>query len=198
MEKLRTVLSFGRILTAKEIDYILGHYELVNLEVNEHFLLFEQISDRIGFVNQGILRAYALDDKGNEITKYFLREGQFAVDLESYYENKPSQNPMQAMTTTEIFTLTRSTWNRLSEEIPKMYILMKSLSEATLLNKIKDNDFLNYGNALDKYKAFLKNYPTLALQVPQQYIASYLKITPQSLSRIRKTLSREITPEADR
>ncbi len=57
-----------------------------------------------------------------------------------------------------------------------------------LLNKIKDNDFLNFRTAADKYREFVKRYPDLALYVPQQYIASYLKITPQSLSRIRKTL----------
>lgn len=189
MEKLHTALSFGRILTEAQVDYIISHYKRISLQTNDHYLQFEQISDQIGFVNQGILRVYTLDDKGTEITKYFIREQQFAVDLESYYENKPSLNPIQAVVTTEIFAFQRSTWNQLSQEIPKLYILMKSLSEAMLLNKIKDNDFLNYGTALDKYKAFLKNYPTLALQVPQQYIASYLKITPQSLSRIRKSLA---------
>ncbi|MDH5604324.1 MAG: hypothetical protein OEY51_10300 [Cyclobacteriaceae bacterium] len=66
--------------------------------------------------------------------------------------------------------------------------MMESLTEATLLNKIKDNDFLNYGTAKDKYQEFIKRYPDLIREVPQQYIASYLKITPQSLSRIRKTI----------
>lgn len=72
------------------------------------------------------------------------------------------------------------------EEIPKFFILSKSLAESALLNKLKDNDFLNFGTATDKYREFLHRYPDLAQQVPQGMIASYLKITPQSLSRIRR------------
>jgi hypothetical protein len=74
--------------------------------------------------------------------------------------------------------------------MPTLYIFIKSITEAQLLNKIKDNDFLNFGDAKTKYVEFIKRYPLLLQQVPQQYIASYLKITPQSLSRIRKMLSR--------
>jgi len=68
------------------------------------------------------------------------------------------------------------------------FTLQFCFSESTLLNKIKDNDFLNFGSAKIKYLEFVKRYPALAQQVPQQYIASYLKITPQSLSRIRNEL----------
>jgi hypothetical protein len=89
-----------------------------------------------------------------------------------------------------ILWTSRRDWERLTEKIPKLFILMKSLSEALMLNKLKDLDFLNFGTATDKYKEFLKRHPDLALYVPQQYIASYLKIAPQSLSRIRKNLSK--------
>ncbi|MBO3273152.1 hypothetical protein [Hymenobacter defluvii] len=61
------------------------------------------------------------------------------------------------------------------------------LTEATLLNKIKDNDFLHFGTAKQKYQEFVKRYPDLLLIIPQHYIASYLHITPQLLSRIRKS-----------
>jgi hypothetical protein len=60
----------------------------------------------------------------------------------------------------------------------------------TFLNKIKDADFLRFGTAKEKYAEFVRRYPDLALSVPLQYIASYLQITPQSLSRIRKAFVR--------
>ena len=72
------------------------------------------------------------------------------------------------------------------EEIPNMFLLMKSLSEAALLNKIRDNDFLSFGTATEKYREFQKRYPDLADTVPLRYIANFLHITPQSLSRIRR------------
>ena len=89
------------------------------------------------------------------------------------------------MIATTVYSIARNRWNQLSEQVPKLYMLMKSLTEVTLLNKIKDNEFLTFGTAKEKYEAFLKSYPDLAQHVPLQHIASYLQITPQSLSRIR-------------
>ena len=98
------------------------------------------------------------------------------------------RDAFKAVVNCRIFRVKRADWGKLTEKIPRLFILTKSLSEATLLNKIKDNDFLNFRTAADKYREFVKRYPDLALYVPQQYIASYLKITPQLLSRIQKTL----------
>lgn len=189
MENLRKALQFGGILGPKDLDYVLPFYQEISLDTNDHFLDFGRISNQIGFVDSGILRAYSIDPYGNEVTKYFIRPGQFVVDLESFYNNVPSESAIQAVIPSRVFAISRSSWSKVSEEIPKLYILSKSLTEATLLNKIKDNDFLNYGTARDKYEEFLRRYPDLAMQVPQNMIASYLKITPQSLSRLRKQLT---------
>ncbi|MEO1053986.1 MAG: Crp/Fnr family transcriptional regulator [Bacteroidota bacterium] len=188
MEKLLTALAFGGILAKENIDYVVSHFEVRNLKFQDHFLKIGQISKEIGFINDGVLRAYSVGHDGEEITKYFIRKNQFVVDLESYYNAQPCDSGVQAVVDAEVFLVKKSVWDRLNEEVPKLYILTKSLSEAALLNKIKDNDFLNYGTAKNKYEEFVKRYPDLALEVPQQYIASYLKITPQSLSRIRKEL----------
>lgn len=189
MEKLRSTLAFGGILTAEALDYVLPFFEQESFRSLDYFLELGKVSNRLAFINWGIFRIYGIGHQGEEVTKYFFRTNQFMVDLESYYDNKPSENGIQAMTASDIFYITRSNWNKLNEEVPNLYVLSKSLTEATLLNKLKDNDFLNFGSAKEKYQEFLKRYPDLALKVPQQFIASYLKITPQSLSRIRKGLT---------
>ncbi|HLW38976.1 MAG TPA: Crp/Fnr family transcriptional regulator [Brumimicrobium sp.] len=188
MEKLKSVLSFGGILSKNDIDNVASHFKDRKLNAEEHFQEFHKIANEIAFVESGILRVYAADNNGDEVTKYFIRENQFFVDLESYYTAKPATDIFQAVTNSELYTIHKSVIEKLSNEIPNLYIFVKSITEANLLNKIKDNDFLNFGNAKTKYLEFVKRYPTLAQQVPQQYIASYLKITPQSLSRIRKEL----------
>ncbi len=186
MDKLRETLRFGGILAEEHLELALRAYQCRQLASGEDFLSIGSISREIGFVDEGIIRVYSIGFDGQEVTKYFLRAHQFAVDLESYYNHQPSETSLQAVVPTRLYTISKSAWNRLSEQIPNLYILMKSLTEATLLGKIKDNDFLNYGSAADKYREFIRRYPDLALRVPQQYIASYLKITPQSLSRIRR------------
>jgi len=190
MEKLISVLNFGGILSSQDIDMVAFHFKGRKLKADEHFQTFHRVANEIAFVESGILRVYAADDKGNEVTKYFIRENQFFVDLESYYTTKPATDIFQAVTNSELYTIHKSVIERLSNEIPNLYIFIKSITEANLLNKIKDNDFLNFGDAKTKYIEFVKRYPVLAQQVPQQYTASYLKITPQSLSRIRKELAK--------
>lgn len=191
MEKLAQALAFGGILTKEDIRYILSFFKNETLKATEHFHAMEKTANEIAFVEQGIFRVYASDSNGDDVTKYFVRENQFMVDLESYYTATPAKDAFQAVVNSEILTIHKSAINRLSEEIPNFYIFLKSITEAHLLNKIKDNDFLNFGDSKMKYVEFVKRYPALALQAPQHYIASYLKITPQSLSRIRRTLAEE-------
>lgn len=190
MEKLQSALGFGGILSGKDISRALGHFKNKKLKAGEHFHSLHKVANEIAFVETGVLRVYAAAPGGDEITKYFIRENQFAVDLESYYTATPGKDAFQAVTASEIYTIHKLVIDQLCEEIPNLYIFLKSITEAHLLNKIKDNDFLNFGDAKTKYLEFIKRYPALIQQIPQQYIASYLKITPQSLSRIRKGLSK--------
>lgn len=198
MQKLKAALSFGGILTKENIEDIIFHFEERELQAGMEFLAMGKVSNEIGFIDSGAIRTYSVNTKGEEATMYFFRENQFIVDLESYYSHKPSTTPLQAVVNCRIFWVKRADWEKLTEKIPRLFILTKSLSEATLLNKIKDNDFLNFGTAADKYREFIKRYLGLALHIPQQYIASYLKITPQSLSRIRKQMRNHFLPFGNR
>lgn len=189
MDKLKSILSFGGILTREEIDYIIPFFKYSKLKANEHFLEFQKIAHEIAFVESGILRVYSVDPKGNDITKHFITENQFFVDLESYYAVKPATEAFQAVVVAELMTIHKCVIEKLSNEIPNFYIFIKSITEVALLNKIKNNDFLHFGNAKTRYLEFIKRHPVIAQQAPQQHIASYLKITPQSLSRIRKELT---------
>lgn len=191
MEKLRTALGFAGILQPEEINEIMHHFEERLLHADEHFLTIGKVSNELGFIDKGIVRLYATGDKGEEVTKYFFRPNQFVVDLESYYNNKPAESGLHAVVPARLFVVKKSMWNKMYEQIPRLFLLTKTISEAQLITKLKDSDFLLFGTAATKYREFVRRYPDLALQIPQQYIASYLKITPQSLSRIRKAMLKQ-------
>ena len=188
MSGVEQALAFGGILSEESIMQAASCFQQRKLRAMEHFHEINTKANTIAFVESGIMRCYSIDNDGNDVTKYFIRENQFSVDLESYYSGAPSEDAIQAMVPCEIYTIQKSHMNALMEEIPNFFIFFKSVTEAQLLNKMKDNDFLNYGSSKTKYLEFIKRYPKLAQQVPQQFIASYLKITPQSLSRIRKNI----------
>lgn len=191
MQKLKSILKFGAILSDQDVDEIAAHFKSKSLRTSEYFLEIGQIAHDIAFIESGIVRIFKPDQEGNEITKYFFKENQFFVDLESYYSATPSSEAFQAVVDTQLYTIHKLQVEKLCEKIPNFFIFLKSITEATLLNKIKDNDFLNFGSSKTKYLEFVRRYPNLALQVPQQYIASYLKITAQSLSRIRREISQD-------
>lgn len=188
MEKLKLALSFGGILSEGDIAIIASAFQHRELKPEEYFQEFGRIADKITFVEHGVLRIFSTDEQGDDATKYFVRGNQFFADMISYYSAQPATDAIQAVMPCRISWIYFSSFEKLYAEIPSLHIFFKSISESTLLNKLKDNDFLNFGNAKTKYLEFMKRYPELAQQVPQQYIASYLKITPQSLSRIRNEL----------
>lgn len=190
MEKLRSALSFGGILSENDITLVSSAFRLKELNMEEYFQDFGRVADKIAFVERGVMRVFGADERGDDVTKHFVRENQFFANVISYYSAQPATEAIQAVTPCTIYDTPFSTFEKLFGEIPNLYIFFKSVSESTLLNKINDNDFLNFGSAKTKYLEFVKRYPALAQQVPQQHIASYLKITPQSLSRIRKELAK--------
>jgi len=189
MEMLKSALSFGGILADEDIQLLIADFKHRQVKPGEYLQDLQDIATDIIFVNTGILRLFGVDGKGNGITKHFIKPNQFFANLESYYSKQPATEAIQAVTHGDIYTITFSAFEKHMQIIPNLYIQFKSISESTLLQKIKDNDFLNFGDAKTKYQELLRRYPILIQQVPQQYLASYLKITPQSLSRIRKDLS---------
>lgn len=190
MEKLKAALSFGGILSEKDIAKTASMFQPKDLKAEEYFQQFGKIADKIAFVEKGVLRLFGTNEQGDDVTKYFVRENQFIANIMSYYSSQPATEAICAVTASTIFYISFAAFEKLFDEIPNLNIFFKSVSESALLNKIKDNDFLNFGNAKTKYREFVRRYPSLVQQVPQQYIASYLKITPQSLSRIRNELAK--------
>lgn len=186
MDNLGKALSFGGILNTDEIELITNHFKIKPLKAGEHFFKPGDVADELGFVDNGIFRVYIPGPEFDEATKYFMRKNQFMMEFESFYDNKPATSGIQAVTEARLLTINRGDWNHLGGQVPKLFLLTKSITEITLINKVKDNDFMHFGNARQRYDEFVKRYPDLALAVPLQYIASYLRITPQSLSRIRK------------
>lgn len=188
MNKLQTALAFGGLLSSSQIDQLTALFKQRELKADEYLQEFNTVVNEIAFIQAGALRVFGVDANGNDVTKCFIRENQFFANLESYYSAQPTPDAVQAVIPAVVYTIPFPVFEKQFKLIPNLFIFSKSIAEMTLLNGIKDNDFLNFGDAKTKYLEFLKRYPQLAQQVPQQYIASYLKITPQSLSRLRKNI----------
>lgn len=143
----------------------------------------------LAFVNGGCLREYTVDQKGDEHIIQFAIEDWWISDLNSFLSGMPTTHNIDALQDSDVLLLGTAARERLLESVPKIERFFRLLLEANYVATHKRINETLSASAEERYLAFLKTYPNLVEQVPQNHIASYLGITPQSLSRIRKELS---------
>jgi CRP-like cAMP-binding protein len=150
-----------------------------------------QICKDIFFVERGLLRQFTIDDQGKEHIIHFAPESWIVSDRSSSYFNQPGEYFIDAIEDSEVVVMDESFINAASE-ISRTY---RENNHRALHNHVrhlqKRINMLLSATAEARYLEFLKLYPNLSLRVPQWMIASYLGITPESLSRVRKDLTKK-------
>jgi CRP-like cAMP-binding protein len=142
------------------------------------------------FVNSGCLRLYSTDPRGEEHVIQFAIRDWWIGDMRSYLSGEPAAYSLDALQDSEILVIDKAAREELLDTAPKADRYFRLLMESHFLATDRRIDTLLRSSAEERYLAFLKTYPALVEQIPQGQIASYLGITPQSLSRIRKEISR--------
>lgn len=160
--------------------------------VEKHFLAGAyfaeagRVAQEIGFLVHGVLRVCYFGKDGREFTKYFLEENNFVVDLHSYQHRLPSTEYVQAVTDARLLVFSARAWQALGRSLPDWATTETRLITQALLNKVSRLSPLVQQDAATRYREFLEKFPGLANRIPLAYLASYIGVTPQSLSRIRK------------
>lgn len=186
-EFINYVLQFGN-LNPQQIDFILNKASELDLRKDDYYLEAGKISQRFGFIVDGIARVSYFNNKSEEITKYFVEENNILVDLESFDNQIPSIAYVRAITDCKIIVFTKKDWQELLDTIVGWDAIVHKIISKALLQKVERISAIVAQDATESYLTFLKKYPTLANRIPLSYIASYLGITQSSLSRIRKNI----------
>ena len=140
------------------------------------------------FVCSGVLCTKILSESGNEITQFFVRENKFCSILNSFNNQVKVDESIQAACVTEVLVLKRAILDQLYRKLDYLKPLITEITHQALLDKIAEkNSYLGH-DSTSRYKMFLRRQPEIAHRVPLKDIASYLCVTPQSLSRIRKNI----------
>ncbi|MEO1013303.1 MAG: Crp/Fnr family transcriptional regulator, partial [Bacteroidota bacterium] len=126
---------------------------------------------------------------GEEVTRYFIDENNFAVDLNSFNLRVPSSEYIQAIVPTRLIVFKRSDLENLSNTIIDWDKIIGQITNKALMEKVNRISPMLAENAKTRYIEFYKRFPTLANRIPLSYLASYIGITKNSLSRIRKELA---------
>jgi len=138
------------------------------------------------FIVKGCLRTFSVDDKGNEHILNFAIENWWTGDRQSLQTGAPSIYNIEALEDAAVILITKPDFDQLCSEIPAFNDMINGiLQKSFIASQGRIQTFLSAG-AEEKYLQFIEKYPQLALRVPQGMIASYLGITPETLSRVRK------------
>ncbi|MFV0471443.1 MAG: Crp/Fnr family transcriptional regulator [Paludibacteraceae bacterium] len=186
---LKTYLSSNLNIDEKDISLIQKNCMIKEYKKGEFLLQNEGYCRHTFFVEKGMLRQYTIDDKGKEHTLYFAPESWFVTESETVYFNKPSPYFIEAMENSKVAFIDDDFIKKLEEKRPAF----RDFNNFLLYNQIRVLQnriiMLMSRSAEERYLQFIETYPDILLRVPQTTIASYLGITPESLSRVRKHLA---------
>ncbi|HEX2966736.1 MAG TPA: Crp/Fnr family transcriptional regulator [Syntrophorhabdaceae bacterium] len=185
---LVTSMDFAKGIPKEELRKLLKHKKIVNLKKDDFFLLAGKIPDYLGFVISGLLRLFYIDDSGKEINKHFCLEKTVAVAYKPFIRREESEIYIQALEDTKLLVIDYKTYNMLLNSHTCWETIARKMAELIfILAQKRESEFLLV-DAQQRYQQFMLDYPNLANRISQYHIASYLGITPESLSRIRAHL----------
>lgn len=184
-ELINYLLLFGD-LNEQQIQLILSKCVKHTIKRDEFYQEIDKIPNEFAFLADGVFRVSYYNNKGDEITKYFLDENHFVVDLDSYNQKKTSPEYIQAVTDCTYITLSRDALKDLSITIADWDGIMNKIISKALVEKVSKISMMMAEDATERYLNFFNRFPKLANRIPLSYLASYLGITQSSLSRIRR------------
>ena len=188
MKEWMKVLSDREGLSEDEIHLLTDNQERRSFAKNEIVFHKDETDSNVYIITKGIWRAYHFKN-GDEATAWFASSGELVLSAWGYISDNPSRLSFESMTESEAICLSK-------EELHKHF--NTSIAMANLGRRMLENFILLYENwlmdmwkqnAFERYMTLLDEYPEVIQQVPMKYIASYLGVTVQSLSRIRASLN---------
>ena len=170
------------------LEEICSHFSLIKTRRNEILLNYHQVARQYYFINKGCIRVFTTSKEGTENSRYFAFEGSFATALPSFINQKPAEEYLQTIEKSELLCISRSDFNSLTQRIPQFAKIYTEILElGFIVAQQRIYGFQGY-DALDKVKWILEHQPQLLRRVSNKMVASYLGISPSTLSRIKSKL----------
>ncbi len=179
------ISSYFGIAKPNELEQINKLFKPIELKKGEYILKTGQTCTQLAFVKSGLMRIY-VDLENKEVTQWISSKGYFVTDLSSFIFESPARWNIQALNDVELYSISKVDYLNIGHLVPKWHELEK-LFLAQCFTILEDRIFAHLSmSAEERYEFFFQNNKALFNQVPQQYLASMLGMTPETFSRIRK------------
>jgi len=173
-------------LSETEFGYFSEYFKLHNYKKKEIILREGEYCLFEGFVLNGCFKVYFLNEEGSEQTLYFAVDDWWITDLDSLINNAPSTLNIEALEDSEVLMISKKDKEHLYESMPKVEKLFRIMNQQSSIALQRRILSLMNKTADKRYLEFLEKYPGLEQRLTQQQVASYLGISHEFLSKIRK------------
>lgn len=165
-----------------------GKFHYRKFKSQQHWIQAGDYCQQLGFIIDGLLRVYYVDQAGNEVNQHFYQANEVISPISAIISDEPCQYYIQALEPTRMMLADYPDLYSVGSDNPEWLRLEIKLLQKVFVKNARHEARLLLGNAEQRYKWFCKEYPELLEKLPQYHIASFLGITPVSLSRLRKKL----------
>lgn len=175
----------------EELDDITSHFEKETVKKNSILVKEGQICSKLYFIEKGVGRSYYLKEDGKEITQWFFIENKFMSSVESFFQQAPSLYYLEMLEDSVVYSISRENIDLLFARYHNMERFGRLLSTEMLTRVVDKLNALQFQTAKERYDYMLTEFPNISTKVPLGYIASYLGMTQETLSRIRRNDSKK-------
>ena len=171
-------------MTHEELDMLESILVAKRFAKNEKILSEGEICENIYWIVKGLVRQYYYKN-GKELTEYMATENTIVMCIESLFGEQPSRLQIMAIEPTILYCLPKARLEAVAMKSVNIQILYRKILEESLILSQIHADMLRFESAIDRYQKLVKRSPQLVLRAPLVYVASYLQMTPETLSRVR-------------
>ena len=176
------------LLTPEEQETVKTFFSRKKLRKKQYLLQEGDVCKYMAFVEKGLLRSYNVDEKGYEHMIQFSLEGWWTADIYSFLSGEASAYNIDAIEDSELLLITKPHFEEMMLKVPKMERYFRILFQNNIIFKERRLITSITYSAEEKYLRLSEDSPQMIQRIPQHLIASYLGVTPETLSRIRKNL----------
>ena len=183
-EFIKYLLQFDN-LNHQQINFVKSKASELVVYKDEYFWEVGKMPKQVGFIYEGILRVCYFDKDGEDITRYFFEENHLIKEWEGF----EATFYLQACTNCKFIVISKDDWKEISNTIVNWDAIIQKIEAKLQIEKLERRSGLVSQDATTRYLSFLEKFPTVANRVALSHIASYIGVTQQSLSRIRRNIS---------
>ena len=171
-------------MTHDELDMLEQVLVPMKFGKNEIILREGETCENIYWIVKGLVRQFYFKNN-KELTEYMATENSIVMCIESLFKEEPTRLQIMAIEPTLLYAMPKAELEAVAMKSVNIQILYRKILEESLIFSQLHADMLRFESALDRYRKLVKSQPQLVLRAPLVYIASYLQMTPETLSRVR-------------